>query len=252
MPISSTAQISPKAEIASDAEIGPFCVVHGWTRIGAGVRIGPFCEIGVPAPSTSTQPLWIGQGALIRSHSVLYQGATLGDDLETGHRVTIRERTKVGRGVRIGTDCDIQGDCEIGDWARLHSGVFVAKLSQIHDFAWLLPHVVLTNDPTPPSDEHAGCIVGRFAVISAAATILPGVVIGERALVGAHACVTTDVPPDMVALGVPARVVGLASSVRRRDASGSAAYPWTASFHRGYPQHIVDQWLSQSENRDGT
>lgn len=245
MLISSSAQISRQADVGPGADIGPFCVVHAGVRIDADVRIGPFCEIGVPAPCGRQDPLTIGRGVLIRSHSVLYAGATLGDEVETGHHVTIRERARLGRGVRVGTFSDIQGDCDIGDWVRLHSSVFVSKLSVIRTGAWLMPRVVLTNDPTPPSDDQIGCTIGCHAVVSAAATILPGIHVGDRSLVGAHACVTADVPADMVVFGNPARVIGPTSNVRRRATQG-VAYPWMERFHRGYPQHVVDGWLGIS------
>jgi UDP-2-acetamido-3-amino-2,3-dideoxy-glucuronate N-acetyltransferase len=56
-------------------------------------------------------------------------------------------------------------------------------------------------------DESARTIVRRGASIGAGAVILPGVEIGAEAMVGAGAVVTTDVPPRVVVVGNPARVV---------------------------------------------
>jgi carbonic anhydrase/acetyltransferase-like protein (isoleucine patch superfamily) len=86
-------------------------------------------------------------------------------------------------------------------------------------------------------------VIDMFAVVAASAVVMPGVTIGTRALVAAHACVTRNVPPDMVAAGVPARVIGPASAIRLRGANGEAAYPWTTHFHRGYPEPLVRSWL---------
>jgi len=251
MTISPHAIVSPRAHLGADVEIGPFSVVHDGVEIGAGSRIGAHCEIGAPGPSGVSAPgLVIGAGALVRSHSVFYLGSNYGPGLETGHRVTLREGTRCGQGVRIGTQCDIQGDCDIGDHVRLHSSVFVAKGSSIRRFAWLFPRVVLTNDPTPPSDLQRGCTVGEYAVVAAAAVLLPGVVLGAGAVVAAGACVGIDVPPGMLARGVPARLVGPASAVRLRNGDGGPAYPWTRHFQRGYPEALARAWREGSETED--
>jgi carbonic anhydrase/acetyltransferase-like protein (isoleucine patch superfamily) len=109
---------------------------------------------------------------------------------------------------------------------------------------------VLTNDATPPSNELIGCVIEDFACISASAVILPGVKVGQHALVAAHACVTKNVPPYMAVAGVPARIIGEAKLIKRRDGSNQSAYPWTTHFHRGYPQDIVDIWAKQNDSID--
>jgi acetyltransferase-like isoleucine patch superfamily enzyme len=249
MPISPLAVISPQASLAADAEVGPFSVVHAGVAIGSGARIGAYCEIGLPTPLTDAAArLIIGSDALIRSYTTVYLGSQLGDGLETGHRVTIREGTRCGRGVRIGTLCDVQGDCEIGDYARLHSGVFVAKGSRVGECVWLMPRVVLTNDPTPPSDRHFGCTIESYAVVSANALVMPGVVVGRGALVAASACVTNNVPEGMLVAGVPGRVIGRASAVRLRPPGDGPAYPWRQHFHRGYPPDIVERWVDEDRS----
>lgn len=253
MPISPHAIVDPQARIAGEVDIGPFSIVHAGVEIATGTRIGSFCEIGVPSPgAAAVEPLSIGPHAHIRSHSVLYAGSRYGAGLETGHRVTLREGTRCGEGVRIGTLSDVQGDCVIGDYVRMHSSVFVAKGCEVRQFAWLLPRVVLTNDPTPPSNRHHGCIIDEYAVVAAAALILPGVTVGARALVAASACVGIDVPPGMVVMGVPARVIGEASTVRLRGTDDEPAYPWTRHFHRGYPGEVVLQWCADNLDEETT
>lgn len=248
MAVSPQAFLNAKASVAPDVHIGPFCLVDDAVELAPGVRIGAYCEIGVTAHDGRAGPLRIGADALIRSHSVIYRGSTFGERLETGHRVTLREGTRVGSDVRIGTLCDVQGDCEIGDYARLHSGVFVAKGSVIGRFVWLMPHVVLTNDPTPPSEHHRGCTIEDYAVVSAGALVMPGVTVGKGALVAAKACVTRDVPPGMVAVGVPARIVGPTSAIGLRGGDGGPAYPWTRHFERGYPPEVVQRWREEARN----
>lgn len=238
-----TAVVSNDAEIAEDVEIGPFSLVHARVSIGSGTVIGSHCSIGEPSDLASDRPLVLGSGSIVRSHSVLYVGSTFDDALETGHHVTIREGVTAGPNLRVGTFADLQGDSTFGRYVRLHSGVQVHKGCEVGDFVWIFPSVVLTNDPHPPSDvAFAGVIVEDYAVIAAMACVVSGVRIGARSLVAASSTVTRDVPPNSVVRGSPARRVGSTSDVKLRDGSGMAAYPWTTHFHRGYPQHVIEEW----------
>lgn len=250
MAVHPTAIVSPAAEMESDIEVGPFSIIHGNVRIASGTQIGSNCEIGHPTPLAEGLPLVIGANALIRSHSILYEGSTFGDGLVTGHRVTVREKTEAGCKLQIGTLSDIQGHCRIGNYVRLHSNVHIGQRSLIEDFVWLFPYVVLTNDPHPPSELLEGVTLRRFSVIATMSVLLPGVTVGEGALVGASSLVSRNVPANTVAAGVPAKNRGLTRSVNMRDGSNRPAYPWRRHFHRGYPQEIVRQWAAEFEVED--
>ena len=234
--------VSSKATLGEDIEVGPFSIVHDNVVVGNRVRIGAFCELGVPTPLGDGSPLVLGDDALIRSNSVFYESSSFGPGLKTGHHVTVMEKTVAGASFQIGTLGEIQGDCTIGDHVRFQSNVFVGKKTAIGNFVWILPYAVLTNDPTPPSDVLLGSTIEDFASIGAASVVLPGVIVGHHSLVAAKACVTRNVPPNMVVAGVPARVVGPASAVKLRDGSGRSAYPWTRHFRRGYPSSVVTEW----------
>lgn len=240
--VHSTALVDAHADVADDVEVGPFTVVHRNVRLGEGTRIGSHCEIGVPTALGDGSPLVIGTGSHIRSHSVFYESSSFGDGLVTGHRVTVREHTRAGRNLQIGTLSDVQGDCHIGHYVRFHSNVHIGKHSTVGDFVWIFPYVVLTNDPTPPSEVQLGCTIGNYAALATMSVILPGVNVGAHTLVAAHACVARDVPDGSIAAGVPAEVVGATSRIKRRDGSGLSAYPWTLHFHRGYPEEVVARW----------
>lgn len=240
--IHASAIVSPKARLGDGVSVGPFTIIHDHVEIGAGSVIDAYCEIGYPTPLADGLPLVIGAGARIRSHSVFYQGSRFGERLVTGHRVVVREKTVAGIAFQIGTMNDIQGDCVIGDYVRCQSNVFIGKMSRIGDFVWLLPYVVLTNDPHPPSDVLIGATIGDYAAIAAMSVILPGVTVGERALVGAHSKVHRDVAPHTVVAGNPARFLCDASDIGLKDGSGRPAYPWTSHFRRGYPDEIAAGW----------
>lgn len=105
----------------------------------------------------------------------------MGDYFQTGHQVTIREKSRIGHHVSIGTLSDIQGDCEIGNYVRLHSNVHIGQKSVIHDYVWIFPYVVLTNDPTPPSEELVGVEIKSFAIVATGTVVLPGYILTKIA-----------------------------------------------------------------------
>lgn len=162
-------------------------------------------------------PLEIGAGCIIRSHTVIYAGNHIDDGLQTGHSVVIRESNIIGAQVSIGTHSIIEHHVIIGDNVRLHSRVFVPEYSLLDDNCWLGPGVMITNARYPVSrgvkDTLKGAIIENGAIIGANATLLPGVRIGARALVGAGAVVTKDVPPGAVVVGNPARVINDIDSI---------------------------------------
>lgn len=240
-----TAIVSPKAQLGRDVKIGPFSIVHDAVELGDGCDIGSNCEIGYPSPRAAGQPLRIGPGALIRSHSVFYQGSSFGEGLVTGHRVTVREGTQAGAQLQIGTLSDLQGTCRIGDYVRLHSNVHIGQHSTIGSYVWIFPYVVLTNDPHPPSEVMRGVTLRDYVAVATMSVILPGVVVGEGALVGAHSSVSRDVEPDMVVAGSPAKPICRTDTIKLRDGSGQPAYPWRRHFWRGYPDAKVAEWIAE-------
>ena len=241
-----TAIVSPEASLGDNVEIGPFTIVHGNVRISGDSTIESFCEIGYPANDPgSHEMLEIGSHSRIRSHSVLYEGSRFGDGLVTGHRVTVREGTKAGRNLQIGTLGDIQGHCQIGDYVRLHSNVHIGQQSVIGSYVWIFPYVVLTNDKHPPSEILNGVTLEDYVVIATMSVVLPGVRIKEGALVGAHSSVSKDVEANSVVAGSPAKFICETHEIKFKDDAGTSAYPWRRHFHRGYPPEAVLEWISE-------
>lgn len=245
--VHASSYVSPKAKLGDDVEVGPFSIIHENVVLGNRIKVGAYCELGIATPLGDGTPLILRDDSWIRSHSVFYESSSFGPGLTTGHHVTVREKTRSGAGFQIGTLSEIQGDCSIGDYVRFQSSVFVGKKTTIGNFVWISPYVVLTNDPTPPSNVLIGCTIEDYASIAAAALVLPGVTVGHHSLIAARACVTKNVPPNMVVAGVPARVIGKASAIKLRDGSGKAAYPWTRHFTRGYPGSVVAEWARDAK-----
>ena len=182
-------------------------------HLGDDAIIGEFAIIGEPPRGKAPGELEtrIGARALIRSHTVIYAGNVIGDDFQTGHGALVREENHIGNNVSIGSHTIVEHHVTIGDNVRLHSNVFVPEFSILEDDCWLGPNVVVTNARYPRSrnvkEQLRGAIIKRGAKIGANATLLPGVTIGENALVGAGAVVTHDVPDGAVVAGNPARVI---------------------------------------------
>ena len=154
------------------------------------------------------------------------------------HETAIVESPSVGAGTRIwafahilpgaviGAACNIcdqtfiENDVRIGDRVTIKCGVQVWDGITLQDDVFVGPNATFSNDPFPRSGQHPGryarTLVKRGASIGANATILPGLTIGEKAMVGAGAVVTSDVPPMAIVAGNPARIVGY-------DGAGSLA-----------------------------
>lgn len=193
--------------IASTAKIFPGVIFEG------DAVVEDFAIIGCPAAghSETLMKTHIGNSAHIRSHTVIYAGNVIGKGFSTGHHAMIREENSIGDDVSIGSFCNVEHHVKIARGVRLHTGVFVPEFSVLEEEAWLGPRVTLTNARYPKSpgakDSLAGPLVRRSARLGANSTVLPGVTIGENALVGAGAVVVRDVESGAVVVGNPARVV---------------------------------------------
>jgi acetyltransferase-like isoleucine patch superfamily enzyme len=182
-------------------------------NLGAGTMVEDFCIVGTPPRGAAAGALAtvIGDGSVIRSHTVIYAGNTIGRNFQTGNKVNIRESNRIGNNVSIGTLSVIEHHVEIADNVRIHTQVFIPEYSVLEEGCWIGPNVVFTNAKYPLSpgvkDSLAGPIIRKGAKIGANSTLLPGVVIGENALVGAGSVVVRDVPAGAVVVGNPARVI---------------------------------------------
>ena len=181
--------------------------------IGEGAVIGDFVIIGELPRDMKPGELRtrIGKNATIRSHTVIYAGNVIGDGFQTGHHVMIREENRIGDNVSIGTSSVVEHHVHIGDGVRIHSQAFIPEETTLEAGCWIGPNVVITNAkyPLSPGVKRSlkGATVRKKAKIGANATLLPGVIIGENALVGAGTVVTRDVPAGKVVVGNPAQVI---------------------------------------------
>ncbi len=141
----------------------------------------------------------IGKNVRIFAFANLY-GCEIGDDSKVGAFVEIQKNAKVGRNVKIS------------------SHTFICEGVTIEDDVFVGHNVSFINDKYPRSTNQDGSLqteadwkvvptlIKRGASIGTSTTILCGVTVGENAVIGAGSVVTHDIPPNSVAVGVPARV----------------------------------------------
>lgn len=160
-------------------------------------------EVEGPEEEEETQ---IGANPTIRYGTVIYPSVVIGDEFQTGNFAMIREGTEIGDNVLVGSHTVIDGETTIGSNVSLQTGVYIPQETRIGNRVFFGPHAVVTNDPYPIRNESRieETVISDDASIGANATILPGVSVGERAFVAAGAVIIDDVPPDTLAIGVPA------------------------------------------------
>lgn len=144
-------------------------------------------------PNSIVESKQIGKATRVWAFAHVLPGAVIGEDCNICDHVFIENDVVVGN--RVTVKCGVQ----LWDGIRLEDDVFVG------------PNATFTNDPFPRSKKYpqdfSTIIVKKGASIGANATILPGITIGQNAMVGAGAVVTRDVPPNSIVMGNPARIV---------------------------------------------
>lgn len=247
--------IEDNVVIGDNCYIDYAAVIKENVTLGANSFVGAQCILGeflydfFGDYKNKAHLLVIGEHALLRSGSILYGDSQIGDYFQTGHRVTIREKAKIGNHVNLGTLSDVQGDCVIGNYVHMHSNVHIGMKTLLKDYVWVFPYVVFTNDPTPPSEVLLGATAEEFAVICTGTVVLPGVHIGKDALIGAGTNLTKDAPDASVVVGNPGHVIGNVTKIKDKD--GHQVYPWRYSFKRGMPwkESDYDNYIASLNKR---
>jgi len=214
--------ISPKTKNEGFIEKG--AVVLGETTIGLGTIIAGNVVVGFPVEkSLRTLKLSrkfdaniydavskgskVGKNCIIRSGTIIYETAEIGDKVRTGHNVLIREGSTIGDESLVGSSSKLDGTVKVGKAVIIQSNAYLPHLTVIEDGVFVAPNVCFTNDPYPQSKRLVGVTVEEDAIICANSTLLAGIIIGKNAVIGAGAVVTKDVAPESVVVGNPARFI---------------------------------------------
>lgn len=131
-------------------------------------------------------------------------------------------------GARIGKECNvcdnvfIENDVTVGDRVTIKCGVQLWDGTEIQDDVFIGPNATFTNDRFPRSKQYpekfARTVIHAGASIGANATLLPGITIGAKAMVGAGAVVTRSVPPNAIVVGNPAKIVSYVETSDHKNA----------------------------------
>ncbi len=143
---------------------------------------------------------------VIGKHTVIEDGVKIGNDIYIGNNVTIRRGCVIQDGVVIGHNTVLEENVFVGQDTRIQALVYLAKNTHVGIKVFIGPQVCTTNDKRILSHGRGKFIpdapvIEDFARIGAAALLLPGVVIGKNALVGAGARVTKDIKAQEVWYG---------------------------------------------------
>ncbi len=213
--------IGSGVKIGTGSVIGHNAVLHNDCQIGRDVRIDDGVVIGkqplrslasAVTHDVSLPPTIIGNGCLLGTHAVVYRGASIGDGVLIADLATVREQTVIGELTIIGRGVAVENQVRIGIRCKIETGAYITAMSTLGDYCFVAPEVTFTNDNYVGRSEErfkhfGGVTMQRGARIGANATVLPGITIGEDALVAAGSVVTRNVNPGMVAMGSPARLI---------------------------------------------
>lgn len=202
------------------ADVHPTAVVHPGTILGDGVKVMEYAVVGKqpalsPRSTARREPLpptVIGDGTIVSTGAIVFAGSTIGARVILGDQSCVRERVAVGDDVVLGRGSLIENDTTVGAMTKIQADAYITAYSTLEEHVFIAPCVVTTNDNYMGRTEkrHAlikGPTIRRGARIGGGAILCPGVEIGAEAFVGAGAVVTKDVPPGVLVVGSPARVL---------------------------------------------
>ncbi|MCL7475983.1 MAG: DapH/DapD/GlmU-related protein [Methanosarcinales archaeon] len=214
-------RIDDTVTIYGTNSIGNNCTVLENVFLGypTGKVIDEASNLDIPLVEYEFPGITIGDNAVVRSGSIIYTEVRIGNNLRTGHNILVRENTIIGDNVLIGTNVVIDGNTTIGNNVSIQSNVYIPTNTHIEDNVFIGPCAVLTNDKYPIRKKYElkGPVLRMGVSIGANSTLLPGVEIGEGAMVAAGALVTKDVPPWKLAVGFPASIVELPVELRTKN-----------------------------------
>lgn len=221
-------------------DISPTAKIYPNVRLGAGVRVGPWAIVGLPPDGAAPGELEtvIGDGAVIRSHSVVYAGSNIGPGFQTGHHALVGPGMQIGARCSVGTNSMAAGFAELRDGARIHGLGYVGEFASIQQGAWVGPYALVE------SDRERVTVVAAGAILALHVHILPGVRVGERSLLGTRCLIGKDVAPYRLVVGDPPRAL-------RSIESAAAPAAGADGLYQPDPPEVKEAALARHALRDG-
>ena len=202
------------------AEVHSTAIVYPGTVLGEGVKVLEYAVVGkqpVLSPRSTARreplpPAELGAGTIVSTGAIVFAGTKVGERVIIGDQSCVRERVTIGDDVVLGRGTLVENDTTIGALTKIQANAYITAYSTLEENVFIAPCVVTTNDNFMGRTERrhdliAGPTIRRGARVGGGAVLCPGVEIGEEAFVGAGAVVTKDVPPRMLVVGNPAKVL---------------------------------------------
>ncbi len=201
-------------------DVHPSAIVYAGTVLGEGVKVLEGAVVGkqpVLSPRSTAKreplpPVELGPGTIVSTGAIVFAGTTLGARVIVGDQACVRERCVIGDDVVIGRGSLVENDTTVGAMTKIQADAYITAYSTLEEHVFIAPCVVTTNDNFMGRTERRhglvkGPTIRKGARIGGGAILCPGIEVGEEAFVGAGAVVTKDVPPRVVVVGNPARVL---------------------------------------------
>jgi acetyltransferase-like isoleucine patch superfamily enzyme len=148
-----------------------------------------------------------GKWFYVHPTAIIEPGCEIGEGTKIWHFAHIRPTARIGKGCNIGKGVYVEG--RVGDHCKLQNNVNVYHGAHLGDYVFMGPNSTTTNDMYPDArNPNWTCVptyINNGVAIGAGAVIVCGVEIGEGTLVAAGAVVTTNLAPNIIAAGNPAR-----------------------------------------------
>ena len=196
------------------------------TVLGQNLTVFPGAVLGRPPISTKAQvrktgtalpPLVIGDNCVIGANAVIYRGTTIGANTLVGDSACIREQVRIGDSCIIAMGVTINYNTTIGSRVKIMDNSHITGNTLIEDDVFISLLVGSANDNSMGREaasnvpiekrDRRGIVIRRFARIGQGVLLLPGIEVGENAIVAAGSVVNRPVPPYTVVFGAPARPV---------------------------------------------
>ncbi len=232
-----TSVVHPSAVLGAGTTVGEFCVIGAGVRTGTGCRLGHHVvlhegtvlgndvrvddhatlgKLPMKAANSATTsdrvlpPLELGDTCIVGTGVVLYRGARIDARVLLADLCTVREDVTIGRGTIVGRGVTVENACAIGRYCKLESESYITAYSTLEDRVFVAPGVLCSNDNyvgrTAERFQHfKGLTARKGARLGVGSVYMPGVTIGEDALVAGGSVVTRDVEPRMIVMGRPAK-----------------------------------------------
>jgi UDP-3-O-[3-hydroxymyristoyl] glucosamine N-acyltransferase len=207
--------ISEWATIGDNLSLHEYVTIYDDVVIGDNVTIFPGAVIGkepkaagvvANKPEAIRQVTTIGNNSVIGAHSVIYKGATISDNVLIGDGTKVREDTMIGNSSVVGSNCTIQNGATIGERVKIVDLSHITFDCEIGDESFISVGVYTMNDNSMQRGGRVvGPKIGKRVRIGGGAMLLPGVIIGDDAIIAAGAVVTHNVGQGQTVFGIPAK-----------------------------------------------